>query len=103
MKKITPQEIEAGMVLADDVIGPTGGVLMQAGMALSPSLGRRLKNWDIPFLYVEGITSQEEEGTHEVNSRDEIQASLNKRFSHSKHNAHMRALFDAIIEFRMSC
>ncbi len=102
MKKITPQEIEADMVLAEDVIGPTGGVIMQAGMKLAPNLGRRLKNWDVSYIYIEGNNSEEETDTGEDISREDIEAELEKRFSHCLDNPHMKDLFDAIVEFRMN-
>lgn len=103
MKKITPQEIEAGMVLADDIIGPTGGVLMQAGMEISPSLGRRLKNWDVTFLYVEGSSDEEDGGPVEELSREDVAAVLESKFSHCKDNPKMRLLFEAVVDFKMNC
>jgi hypothetical protein len=54
MKKISSESVEDGMVLVREVCGPSGSILVNKGTVLTAALGRRLTNWGIPYVYIDG-------------------------------------------------
>ncbi|MCU0609872.1 MAG: hypothetical protein MUF22_08925, partial [Chitinispirillaceae bacterium] len=54
MKKISSENVEDGMVLAREVQSLSGSVLVNKGTVLTAALGRRLTNWGIPSVFIEG-------------------------------------------------
>ncbi len=60
MRKVSVENIDPDMVLARDVASTSGNVLLGKGTALTPAMGRRLKNWGIFFVYIEGEEESEE-------------------------------------------
>lgn len=101
MKKIIVDEILDTMVLAKEVSSSSGNVLLNKGTSLSPSIGRRLKNWGIPFVYVDG----EEEGraatSQAVKSPDILKQQLDQKFEAVTHNAIMKKIMIAVLQFRL--
>jgi len=102
MRKVTVENIEPDMVLARDVSSTSGNVLLGKGTTLTPALGRRLKNWGIFFVYIEGEEeSQEEEAAVEI-SPEEIKEQLEQKFEGVLQNPIMHKLFEIVYEFKIS-
>ncbi|MBD3345751.1 MAG: hypothetical protein GF401_11880 [Chitinivibrionales bacterium] len=101
MKKILVNKIEDKMVLAKEVRGRSGNVLLRSGTVLSAPMGRRLKNWDIHFVYVEG----EEENAPQKNaveiSPEKIEKQMKERFSKVMNNPTMKEIFAAVYQHRV--
>ncbi len=101
MKKIPVEQIENGMTLGREVCAASGNILLGAGTALTSSLGRRLKNWGIPFVYIEG-----EEEDHEQNAAtdvppEQVKAYLEEKFANVKNNAIMKKILAAVYAHRI--
>lgn len=100
MKKISTELVEDGMIALRDISGPSGNTLVNKGAELSAALGRRLANWGIPFVYVEG---EEEEKTQEaVNdiTNEALKAQLMAKFSNCIDNPIMKKIFVATYQYR---
>lgn len=102
MKKILVEEIENGMILAKDVTGSSGNALLGKGTTLSSTMGRRLKNWGIPFVHIEGEEEDHQESTDENASPEEIRATLEKRFEGIIKIPRMTDIFNAVLELKKS-
>lgn len=100
MKKILVDEIENGMILAKDVNGTSGNALLGKGTALTNTMGRRLKNWGIPFVYIEGEEDSPEESEDSTVSLEEIKAELEQRFEGVLKIPRMTELFNAVLNFK---
>lgn len=100
MKKISVENIEDGMILARDVFGTSGSALLNKGTRLTPTMGRRLKNWEVPVIFVEG----EEEQTAQTPAVDisygEVQKELEAKFADVISNPIMKELFTAVVTFK---
>ncbi|MBD3315579.1 MAG: hypothetical protein GF344_07315 [Chitinivibrionales bacterium] len=101
MKKVRVENFEKGMILARDVCGTSGSVLLGNGTPLSAALGRRLKNWGIDFVYVEGEEETEEHTTAADATPKEIKAHLEKKFSRVIDNPIMQQIFTAVYQYRI--
>jgi hypothetical protein len=100
MKKIPTEQVEDGMVALRDISGPSGNTLVNKGAVLSAALGRRLANWGIPFVYIEG---EEEVKAHEaVNdvTNEALKAQLMAKFSNCIDNPIMKKIFVAAYQYR---
>jgi hypothetical protein len=101
MKKIASEKVEDGMVLAREVTGAAGNTLVNKGRILTTALGRRLNNWGIPFVYIEG----EETVPTPAASRDEtpeaLKSKLLDRFSNCIDNPLMKKIFVAVYQYLM--
>ena len=90
MKKIVVDQIEDGMVLNRELCGPAGNVLLSKGTTLTAALGRRLRNWGISMVYVEG----EEESAQQQNevsiSPEELKGQMTQIFSNVIDNPIMK-------------
>jgi hypothetical protein len=102
MKKIPVDIIENGMVLAKDVCGPSGNVLLTAGTKLTPSLGRRLKNWGNNFVTIQSDEAPSTaENAPNLSNDEEIRRKLTARFSNVMDNAAMKKIFDAVLSYKI--
>jgi hypothetical protein len=101
MKKIQVENIADSMVLAKDVCGPSGNVLLTAGTKLNPSLGRRLKNWGIHFVNVLSDDGPSRIENAPRISKDEIQKNISRRFAAVMGNAIMKKIFDAVLSYKI--
>jgi hypothetical protein len=101
MKKILADNVEDGMVLGREVCGPSGNILMNKGATLSAALGRRLKNWGIPYVFVEGEEDEELAKTESSLSPEEIKTELMKKFSNVIDNPIMKKLFVAVYQYKL--
>jgi hypothetical protein len=101
MKKIQVENIVDAMILAKDVCGPSGNILLKTGTKLTPSLGRRLKNWGIQFVNVESNDdTTHHENVHPI-SKEEIRNNLSRRFSTVLGNMLMKKIFDAVLSYKI--
>ena len=89
------------MVLCRDVCGPSGNILLSKGITLSSALGRRLKNWGIPFVLVEGDEVQHEQQNTISISPEELKSQLMDKFSKVISNPLMKKLFVAVYQYRL--
>jgi len=87
MRKVSVENIDPDMVLARDVASTSGNVLLGKGTALTPAMGRRLKNWGIFFVYIEGEEESEEQAAAVEISPD---------------SPIMEKIFNAVFEFKIS-
>ena len=102
MRKIPVEDIDADMVLARDVSSTSGNVLLGKGTTLSPALGRRLKNWGIFFVYIEGEeVSSEAEDVVEISAED-VKKSLEDKFEGQLGDPLMQKIFNAVFEFKIN-
>jgi hypothetical protein len=101
MRKITADQIEDGMVLAREVCGPSGNILLNKGTILSSAMGRRLTNWGIPAVFVEG---EEKVVTAEAIPEltpEELKSKLMKKFSNCSEHPLMKKIFVAVYQFTL--
>ncbi|MBD3420340.1 MAG: hypothetical protein GF398_09515 [Chitinivibrionales bacterium] len=101
MRKIPVDQIEDKMVLAREIRGRSGNVLLNKGATLNPFMGRRLKNWEIYFVYVEGEEEQQEESAAPTVSAEEINKHLEQKFSAVLHNSIMKKIFAAVCQHKV--
>jgi hypothetical protein len=101
MKKIQVEMIVDAMVLAKDVCGPSGNVLLAAGTKLTPSLGRRLKNWGIYFVTIQSDDNPASDENAPRISDEELQRKLAAKFSDVMNNALMKKIFDAVLAHKI--
>jgi hypothetical protein len=102
MKKLTVDKIEDGMILGREVCGNSGNVLLSKGTPLSGALGRRLVNWGISTVYIEGEEELfPEESTVSV-SPEKLKDELMNKFSNVISNPIMKKIFVAVYQYRMN-
>jgi hypothetical protein len=101
VKKISVEKITESVVLAREVVGVSGNVLLNKGVTVSPSLGRRLKNWGITVIHIEGEDETKEEREAASVSPDQLKEALEKKFSSVIDNKIMKKVFAAVLEYRI--
>ncbi|MBN2036312.1 MAG: hypothetical protein JW768_06180 [Chitinispirillaceae bacterium] len=101
MKKIPAEQIEDGMVLAREVCGPSGNILLNKGTVLSSAMGRRLANWGIPTVYVEGEEGVVTAETAPEITPEELKSNLMKKFSNCSEHPLMKKIFVAAYQFKL--
>lgn len=101
MKKILVENIEDAMVLGREVCGTGGNVLLTKGTVLSQALGRRLQNWGIPSVYVEGEEELQPEENTVMVSPEELDLQLTAKFGSTIRNPNMKKIYDAVYEYRL--
>jgi hypothetical protein len=101
MKKIMVEDIADTMVLAKDVCGPSGNILLSTGTVLTAAMGRRLKNWGIHVVHIES----EEEPVPRENvpriSHEEITSMLKNKFSNVMDNQLMKKIFASAAQYKI--
>lgn len=100
MKKILVENVEDGMILARDVYGSSGSALLNKGTRLTMTMGRRLKNWGVPFVCIEGEEERQEEKPALEISSEEIRQQLEEKFADVMDNPVMQKLFNAVYTFK---
>lgn len=101
MKKVTVENIVDAMVLAKDVCGPSGNILLGAGTALTGSMGRRLKNWGIHFVHIESEDEPAPQETAPRISPEEITSLLKNKFANVMDNQLMKKIFAATAQYKI--
>lgn len=88
------------MVAVRDIQGPSGNTLVNKGAFLSAALGRRLANWGIPFVYVEGEEElKAQEAVNDV-THEALKSQLMAKFSNCIDNPLMKKIFVATYQYR---
>ncbi len=100
MKKILVENIEDGMVLAREVYGSSGSALLNKGTKLTVTMGRRLKNWGISFVCIEGKEEHKEKKPSIEVSPEEIREQLQVKFADVMDDPTMQKLFNAVYTFK---
>ena len=101
MKRVSVENIEDGMILSKDVCGPSGNILLSSGTQISAAIGRRLKNWGIFQVTVEGEEHSQEADESAQISPEELRAHLKYKFEGRLDNPVMKKIFDAVFEYRL--
>jgi hypothetical protein len=101
MKRILIENITDKMVLAKEVCGTSGSILLAKGTLLTASMGHRLKNWGVLFVYVEGEEESSQEGSVPTISPEEIRRQLEDRFSKVIGSEIMKKIFAAVYKYRL--
>jgi hypothetical protein len=101
MRKVLVDQITEGMMLGKDVCGSSGNILLGKGIPMNPGLGRRLKNWGIPFVYVEGEDDALPLETQPQVAPEAIKIALEKKFSAVISNNIMKKIFAAAFQFNL--
>ncbi len=101
MKKITVDKIEDGMILGREICGASGNVLVSKGSPLSVALGRRLANWGIGTIIVEGEEDSHFEENSVSISPEKLKDDLMDKFTNVIHKPIMKKLFVAIYQYRV--
>lgn len=101
MKKIAVEKIEDGMVLSRRICNSSGNILVSKGVSLTAALGRRLKNWGVHYVYIEGEEQSTEESNIVYSSPEELKTHLLSKFSSVMENPIMEKLFVAVYQYRL--
>jgi len=101
MRKISTDYIEPGCIAAVDITGPSGNTLINKGASITPALGRRLRNWGITEVFVEGDDSPEDCVKAETPSPLKIKSDLYDKFLGTLDNANMKKVFDAVCRHKL--
>jgi len=101
MRKISTDYIEPGCIAAADIVGPSGNILVNKGSPVTPALGRRLRNWGITEVFVEGEDDSGEHVKAEAPSPIKIKSDLYDKFLGTLDNARMRTIFDAVCKHKL--
>ncbi len=100
MKKISVSDVENDMILDRDVRGSSGNILVNKGTKLTAAMGRRLKNWGVASVFIEGEEEiVEKEESVEVSSSD-IREQLEIKFADYLDNPKMKELLTAVYNFK---
>ena len=102
MKKILVTTIADDMIVARDICNTSGNILVAKGTKLSSALGRRLENWGIATVYIEGEEEVQKESNIVQESPENIQKHLLQKFSQVLDNPLMKTVFNAVYEFRLN-
>jgi hypothetical protein len=101
MKKVVVESVTDSMVLAKDVCGTSGSVLLAKGTILTAAMGRRLKNWSVQFVHIEGEDDSLGQGSVATVSPEEVRAHLEKKFSRVMASEVMKKIFAAVYKFKI--
>ena len=102
MVKVSTDSISpAGSVIATDVISSSGSTLLQRGASITPALGRRLRNWGIAYVYIEGQGGSGQTAKTAVRAAIDIKSELYDIFYGTLDNARMKKIFDAVCKHKL--
>ena len=59
LKKLTPRELEVGMIAVDAVVTPSGQILAPAGTTLTRQLINKAKLYNVPFVFINADETEE--------------------------------------------
>jgi hypothetical protein len=102
MKRIVIDNIDGKMILAKEVCGSSGNVLLAQGTALTASMGHRLKNWGVQFVYVEGEDDSVQQNNSSAASPEEVRSHLEAKFSRVIGSETMKKIFAAVYKYKLS-
>jgi hypothetical protein len=101
MRKVSTDRIEPGYIAAADVAGPLGNVFLGKGSPVTPALGRRLRNWGITHVYVEGEDDPGKSVKAKAPSPIDVKGDLYDIFVDTLDNPRMRKVFNAVCEHKI--
>jgi len=101
MRKTATDKIALGDVIAADVLSPSGNVLMSKGTAVTPAMGRRLRNYGIAYVYIEGAEGQDGSPESKARSAIETKSELYDMFFGTLDSVNMRKIFDAVCAYKI--
>lgn len=101
MKKVSVEKIGDKMILAKEVRGRSGNVLLSPGTILNAHMGRRLKNWDIRFVFVEGEEDNAPQKNSVQVSPEAIESEMKNKFSKVIQNPIMKEIFAAVYQHKV--
>ena len=101
MKKITSDLVEDGMILAREVCGASGNILLDRGTVLSSAMGRRLTNWGIPSVFIEGEEEAMAAQTGPDLTPEELKSNLMTKFSRCSEHPLMKKIFVAVYQYKL--
>jgi len=101
MRRVSTDTIVGGSVIAADVCSPAGQVLLNKGAPITPSMGKRLRNWGIAHVFIEGVDDTEQDIVAEAISPVRIKSGLYSMFLGTLDNPHMTKIFNAVCEHRL--
>jgi hypothetical protein len=101
MKRVLIENIADKMILAKEVCGTSGSILLAKGTVLTASMGHRLKNWGVQFVHVEGEEESSQAGIGGATSPEEIRTQLEEKFSRVIGSEIMKKIFAAVYKFRI--
>ncbi len=82
MPKISVDSAEEGMMVADDICGPNGQLLLPAGISITAKHLRVLKTWGIRYIVVQGDDVEAEQPiTLSDDALKQAEQALASRFS----------------------
>jgi len=94
--------IPNGSVIAADVCSPAGQVLLNEGAPITPSMGKRLRNWGIAHVFIEGgADDSEQDVVAEAVSPVRIKSGLYGMFLGTLDSPYMTKIFNAACEYKM--
>jgi hypothetical protein len=101
MKRILVENITDKMVLAKEVCGTSGSVLLGKGTILTASMGHRLKNWGVLSVHVDGEEESPQLSGAAGVSPEEVRNALEAKFSRVIGNETMKKIFAAVYKFKI--
>jgi len=101
MKRVLIENIVDKMILAKEVCGASGSVLLAKGTALTTAMGHRLKNWGVLFVHVEGEDSSPSQTEGIGLSPENVRQDLERKFSKVMGNELMKKLFTEVYTFKI--
>jgi len=101
MRKTATDKISLGDVIAADVMSPGGNVLIPKGTAITPAMGRRLRNWGIAHVFVVGEAGHGDSAGQKARSVIETKGELYDLFFGTLDSANMRKIFDAVCNYKI--
>jgi hypothetical protein len=101
MKKIPVDQVQDGMILFRDICGTAGNILLSKGTVVSSALGRRLKNWGITTITVEGEEESAQEQKEVSVSEEDLKLQMQTVFSGVIDNPIMKKIFIAAYHYRL--
>lgn len=100
MKKINIDRIQDGMILTREVYGSSGSILLGKGIKLTQTIGRRLKNWGVSIVYIQGDEEDIKNDKSVEKSPAIADESLKVKFGDVLENPYMKDIFHAVYEYK---
>ena len=97
MKRISTTEIKDDMVLAEDLAGPNGNIILPKGVKLKASLSPRLSGWGINDIAIE---SADEEGSEDTEIVENIEERLRPLFIKGLDTEISQTLLKTLVQVR---
>lgn len=100
MRRITPREMEPGMIITEDLLTPAGQILVPAGSEITRQLINQMKLYQIEYAFVEGDDPADAARADDLNvARQHAEAAKFQGFEMNYYKAieKMKVTFNEII------